>query len=267
MGLVGGLGTDARIASGGKTLMRRTLWILQRASAIIVAAGLVWHLFRQHASPEAFSTGLTVWWAFQNPWMQWAYILMLLAAVVHLSIGLGTVTYDSVPPGRLRRLCLIFLILSSTSLALWGLWNVLRPGMKQETILARYAQDGLPRGSTSGSPPGMLPQKTYDLAQDEATELRILRCLAERFLVANSDTLWHEVFPSGPRFDAWCLAQQSGEPCGCGAKGIFASHAEYARWAMQVRIQDAKRRLKHPDSRVAQAAQETLTRLGAIHAP
>lgn len=266
MGVVGGLGDDARTASGGETLMRRTLWYVQRASAIIVAAGLVWHLFRQHASPEAFSTGLTVWWAFQNPWMQGAYILMLLAAVVHLGIGLGTATYDYVPPGRLRQICLVFLLFASTGLASWGLWNVLRPGMKIETVLARYAQDGFPRGTSSGSPPGMLPHKSYDMARDETTELRIFRCLAERFLVANTDTVWQEIFSSGTRFDTWCLAQQSGEPCGCGGGTIFATHADFARWAMKVRSQDALRRLQSPDPCVVQAAQETLLRLGTHHA-
>jgi succinate dehydrogenase hydrophobic membrane anchor protein len=245
--------------------MRRILWFLQRGTAILVAAGLVWHLFRQHASPEAFSTGLTVWWAFQNPWMQAAYIVMLLAAVLHLSIGLGTVIYDYIAPGGLRRICLAFLMIAAIGLSAWGLWNVLRPGMKLETVLTHYAHNGLPLGTSSGSPPGMLPKKGYDLARDEQTELRVLRCLAERFLVAQRDNQWQEIFSSGSRFDAWCLAQLVGEPSGCGGRTIFASHADFARWAIQVRIQDARRRLKDANPHRIQAAKETLTRLGSNH--
>ena len=94
-------------------------WVVQRVSALIIAAYLIFLLvfFTQHC-PLQFSDWQGL---FACQWMRYVTVLVVLAVVWHAWIGLWTVFTDYVKCGVVRLILEIAVILVLTGFVIWCL--------------------------------------------------------------------------------------------------------------------------------------------------
>ncbi len=241
-------------------------WIMQRVSAVLLVGFAALHFGLQHFTSDAVSTGLTVATRLNNPYWQAYYIVFITLAMYHGINGVVGIIRDYNPRRSLRvpaefvlwSLALFFVVL--------GMRNVVSP-VPLGTVKESYAERGFAKGESPGNPPS-LPM-AYDF-RAELRELALLEYylghhvqrtegapLAEvfahkaeiRLADLNADQAKAAVAASGAAFDAWAkgvIANGPVDPALRHRLSAFSSSYEFAVWAANVRVADAKLRGDQP---------------------
>lgn len=100
-------------------------WIIQRVSAVVLAAYVIYLLAFCLMTPELTATE---WRAlFAATWFKVFSLMALLSLVLHAWIGIWTVATDYIKPLAIRMVFQILVILACLAFLIWGaqiLWSV-----------------------------------------------------------------------------------------------------------------------------------------------
>ncbi len=240
----------------------QTQWVMQRVSAMLLLGFAALHFGLQHFTSDAVSTGLTVATRLNNPYWQAYYIVFIVLAMYHGINGVVGIVRDYNPRRGLRVGGEILLWSLAAFFVVLGLRNVVSPvplGMVKES----YAARGFAKGESPGNPPS-LPM-AYDF-RDELRELALLEYYLEHHVHRTEGAPLTEVFAhkadvrlqalqpaealaavaaSGAAFDAWAKGVIVNGPIDPALRrrlSAFSSSYEFAVWAAQVRVANARLR-------------------------
>ncbi len=237
-------------------------WIMQRVSAILLVGFAGIHFGLQHFTSDAVSTGLTVATRLNNPYWQAYYIVFITLVMYHGINGVVGIIRDYNPRRSLRvpaefvlwSLALFFVVL--------GMRNVTAP-VPLGTVKESYAARGFPKGESSGNPP------TFAIAYDFRDELRELALMeyylehhtnrsegaplaevfahdpAVRLTTMKPEDAEKRVAACGEAFDRWARNVMTNGPVDPQRRQrltTFSSSYEFAVWAANVRMANAKLR-------------------------
>ncbi len=237
-------------------------WIMQRVSAMLLVGLAGVHFGLQHFTSDAVSTGLTVASRLNNPYWQAYYIIFIALAMYHGINGVVGIVRDYNPRRGLRIGAEFVLWSLAAYFMVLGIKNVASP-VPLGAVKESYAERGFPKGESPGNPP------TYAISYDFRDELRELALLeyylehhvnrteaaslgevfghdaSVRLLNLDKDEAARKVAASGAAFDAWIantVALGPVDPQHRKRLKTFSSSYEFAVWAGQVRVADAKLR-------------------------
>jgi succinate dehydrogenase / fumarate reductase, membrane anchor subunit len=237
-------------------------WVMQRVSAMLLVGLAGVHFGLQHFTSDAVSTGLTVAARLNNPYWQAYYIIFITLAMYHGINGVVGIIRDYNPRRGLRVGAEILLWTLAAYFMVLGIKNVASP-VALGTVKESYAERGFPKGESPGNPPTF--PISYDF-RDELRELALLEYYLEHHVHRTEAASLGEVFAhdpkvqlstlgkedatthvaaSGAAFDAWIantVALGPVDPQQRKRLKTFSSSYEFAVWAAQVRLADAKLR-------------------------
>jgi succinate dehydrogenase / fumarate reductase membrane anchor subunit len=264
----------------------RFAWMLQRVSALLLIPLAFGHFFLQHFTADAVSTGLATSFRLHEPLWVAYYAVFVTLVLFHGVNGLIGVINDYAPKQLSRGLIAVVLWSLAAFFGALGMRNLLAPAHNLDSAKSWYAQYGFPDGESAGNPPNVLWKPRYEFGDDELRELNLLYhylshqthlTVTERNeALAVFGDAGKDINKGGERFDAWCLKvigerdQRLPDTEERGRHRIFSSSYEFARWAVAVRVSDAKARKARADrenrAELGQAADAVLARLGAAPA-
>jgi succinate dehydrogenase / fumarate reductase membrane anchor subunit len=246
-------------------------WVMQRVSAILLVGMAGLHFGLQHFTSDAVSTGLTVATRLNNPYWQAYYVVFIVLALYHGINGVVGIVRDYNPPRRARVATEVVLWSLAAFFCALGIRNVISP-VPLGTVKESYAARGFPKGESPGNPPSFAI--AYDF-RDELRELAMLEYYLEnhvhrteaaplgeifahdpsvRLLGMEKDAAEKRVAASGEAFDRWLLEVLKNGPIAPEARhrlSAFSSSYEFAVWAGNVRLSNARLRARPEDQWVA----------------
>lgn len=237
-------------------------WVMQRVSAMLLVGLAGLHFALQHFTSDAVSTGLTVATRLNNPYWQAYYIIFITLAMYHGINGVVGIIRDYNPRRGLRVGAEVLLWSLAAFFVALGIKNVASP-VPLAAVKESYAERGFPKGESPGNPPSI--PMAYDF-RDELRELALLEYYLEHHVHRTEGAPLSEVFAHDPAvrlmnldkaeaakqvsacgaaFDAWAanvIALGPVDPQQRKRLKTFSSSYEFAVWAAQVRLADAKLR-------------------------
>lgn len=237
-------------------------WYMQRVSAVLLIGFAGGHFALQHFTSDAVSTGLTVAARLNDPFWQAYYAAFMVLAMYHGINGAVGIVHDYNPPRPWRVAIEIVLWSLAAFFAVLGIRNVVSP-VPLAAVKESYAARGFPAGDSRGNPPSL--PRAYDF-RDELRELALLEYYLEHHTHRTEGAPLAEVFAhrpevrlrelppeaaraavaaSGEAFDRWAqgvIAAGPVPPAQRRRGKAFSSSYEFAVWAAQVRVANARAR-------------------------